>query len=116
MAIDGSLDALLLCGRIAPEFGKLIPLMATNGTIYVLTIDFSLSSVPSLALIDRGLSIKGSHVTSMPAMHEMIRFCVDKDVSAEMQRYPFTTKGVNNALKALKEGSIRYKAVLCTDL
>lgn len=90
--------------------------MATHSTIFVLTIDFTPSSISSLGLIDRGLSIKGSHVASLPAMREMFDFCTERGVVAEMERFPFTIQGVGDAFQALEGGRVRYKAVVCREV
>ena len=85
--------------------------MATHGTIYCLTVDLRPSLVPLLALSDNGIRIQGSFVASRKGVRDMLSFCAERNLNAEIEQYPLNSLGLQNAMGALQNGQVRYKCV-----
>lgn len=85
--------------------------MATHGTIYFLTVDLKPSLVPLLALSDNGLRIQGTFVASRKGVRDMLNFCAERNIHPEIEQYPLNAEGIENAMKAMQNGKVRYKCV-----
>lgn len=90
-------------------------MMATHGTIYPLTVNFTPEPVPLLALIDNGLRIQGSFIASPQSMKEMLEFCARENVKPAIEKHKLSSDGIQDAAKAVQMGTARYKCVLSKD-
>lgn len=108
-------DHLLLCSSASEDFGILMGLVATHGTIYPLTVSLEPVPVPLLAMIDNGIRIQGSLTAPSESISELLEFCAVKNIFPTVQTHPMNPIGVENAFRALKQGKLRYKAVLKRD-
>ncbi|KAK9365298.1 GroES-like protein [Lipomyces kononenkoae] len=106
------LNHLLLCGSAKVDYDPLITLMAANGTIYPLTVDSSPSSIVLLRLIRKGAAIRGSNVASTKGIRKLLQFCARHDITPQIEQYPLNEDGIQTAMQALREGKVRYRAVL----
>lgn len=86
--------------------------MDTKGTIYPMTVSLAETPVPFLALNDRGVRIQGSLVASRQNIRELIEFCNRKKISPTIMKFPMTPDGIENAMQKLRNGEIKYRAVL----
>lgn len=126
---------MLLCGSAQPDFkryvksesqdqekiensrgliglSRIIDLTATAGRIYALIVSFDTSAVPMMGLLARGISIQGSAGAPRAEIQKMLEFAVRNDVKPTIMKWPLTTKGVEEAMQALREGKMRYRGVL----
>ncbi|PNP39721.1 hypothetical protein TGAMA5MH_08392 [Trichoderma gamsii] len=103
---------MLLCGSAQPDFKRIIDLTATAGRIYALIVSFDTSAVPMMGLLVRGISIQGSAGAPRAEIQKMLEFAVRNDVKPTIMKWPLTTKGVEEAMQALREGKMRYRGVL----
>ncbi|PGH12086.1 hypothetical protein AJ79_04485 [Helicocarpus griseus UAMH5409] len=106
------LKYLLLCGSGKVDFESLIPLMAAQGSIFPLTVSHEPSSVLLLALLLKGIRIQGSLVSSRRSMHQLLQFCAAKNIKPTTMQFPLTIDGAEDAMQRLRDGKIRYRAVL----
>ncbi|KAJ5199795.1 alcohol dehydrogenase, partial [Penicillium cf. griseofulvum] len=106
------LKHLLLCGSHLGDLGSLISLMDTKGTIYPLTASLTETPVPFLPMTLRGVRIQGSSVASRQDIRELIEFCNRKRVKPTIMKFPMTLNGIEEAMQKLRDGEIRYRAVL----
>jgi D-arabinose 1-dehydrogenase-like Zn-dependent alcohol dehydrogenase len=91
---------------------SIIPLMEIHGSIYPLTLEFSPSSIPSFPMIAKGLRVQGSMVASRHSLRGLLQFAAEKQVVPSTMKFPLTCDGVENAMKTLREGRMRYRGVL----
>ncbi|KAF2011990.1 alcohol dehydrogenase [Aaosphaeria arxii CBS 175.79] len=103
---------LLLCGSTVVNYASLIPLMDTYGSIYPLTVAFEPAPVPMLDLVWKGVRIQGSLVASRQTIKDLLEFAARKDIKPTIVTYPLTIEGISTAMKALRNGAVRYRAVL----
>jgi D-arabinose 1-dehydrogenase-like Zn-dependent alcohol dehydrogenase len=89
--------------------------MLPGGTIYPLTVDFGKTPVTMLKLLVSGLSIQGSAIASRREIRRMLKFCVQHDIKPTIMTWPMNQKGVEEALKTLNEGKMRYRGVLVAE-
>ncbi|PGH02201.1 hypothetical protein GX51_04775 [Blastomyces parvus] len=106
------LKHLLLCGNANIDYSSLLPLMDTQGTIYPITVDFNPSSIPLFPVLHSGIRIQGSLVASRRCMQELLRFCAAQGIKPTTMQFPLTRAGAEEAMAKLREGKIRYRAVL----
>ena len=86
--------------------------MDTHGAIYPLTVAFEPAPVPMLELVFKGVKIQGSLVASRDSMRSLLEFAARKNIKPTIMTYPFTLKGVESAMQDLRDGKVRYRAVL----
>lgn len=90
--------------------------MDTNGSIYPLTVAFEPSPIPLLELVWKGVNVKGSLVASRHSIRSLLEFAARKDVKPTIVTFPFTAAGIEEAMQRLREGKVRYRAVLVRDM
>ncbi|KAF9887313.1 hypothetical protein FE257_010308 [Aspergillus nanangensis] len=108
------IDHLLLCSSAVEDYGTLMPLMATHGTIYPLTVSLDATPVPLLAMLDNGISIQGSLTGSRDSIAKLLGFSAKHGIVPTTECFPLNQSGVQSAFHALTKGGVRYKAVLMT--
>ncbi|KAJ5356011.1 alcohol dehydrogenase [Penicillium concentricum] len=110
------LKHLLLCGSYLGDLASLIRLMDTNGTIYPMTATLTETLVPFLPMNSRGIRIQGTRVASRQDLRELIEFCNRKKIKPTIVKFPMTPDGIKEAMQKLKNGEIKYRAVLVREL
>ncbi|CAI7597203.1 unnamed protein product [Penicillium glandicola] len=106
------LKHMLLCGSHLGDQASLIQLMDTKGTIYPLTVSLKETPVPFLPMNLRGVRIQGSLVSSRQDLRELLEFCNRKEITPTIVKFPMTPDGIQEAMQKLKDGDIKYRAVL----
>jgi len=106
---------LLLCGSAQPDFSRVLSLTAAGGKIYALTISFDASSVPMLPLLVNGISIQGSAGAPRAQIRKMLDFAVFHGIKPTIMTWPLNTQGVEDAMRTLREGKMRYRGVLVAE-
>lgn len=94
---------------------RIIQLTATAGRIYALIVSFDIFGVPMMDLLVRGISIQGSAGAPRAEIQKLLKFAVRNDVKPTIMKWPLTTKGVEEAMQALREGKMRYRGVLVAE-
>ena len=89
--------------------------MAANGAVYPLTISFGAEPIPMLSLIINGRRIQGSAGAPRAELRKMLQFCVDHDIKPTIMTWPLNEKGVEDAMRTLREGRMRYRGVLVVE-
>lgn len=86
--------------------------MAAGGVIYPLTISFDASPVPMLQMVISGLRIQGSPGAYRSEIRRMLQFAVQHDIHPTIVTWPMNKQGVEDSMKTLREGKMRYRGVL----
>ncbi|KAI0536529.1 hypothetical protein GGR58DRAFT_503166 [Xylaria digitata] len=71
----------------------------------------SLKILPFLDLVMSAIEIQGSLPAPREILREMLRFAAFHRVSPIIEIFPFNETGIDDAMKALRDGKIRYRAV-----
>ncbi|ODM24002.1 hypothetical protein SI65_01592 [Aspergillus cristatus] len=94
------------------EMKSLLTLMDTPSNIYPLTATFELSKIPTLELRFKGIRIQGSLVASRNSIRTLLDFATKKNIAPTVRTFPLTVAGIEEAMKILREGKMRYRGVL----
>lgn len=86
-------------------------LMAMGGNIVPLTVDFEATPIPLAPTIFQGINILGVKVCNRVEYVDMFHFAARHNIRPTIERYPMTASGLNDAIKALQEGRVHYRAV-----
>jgi D-arabinose 1-dehydrogenase-like Zn-dependent alcohol dehydrogenase len=119
---------LLLCGSANVDYSRyvhrtntwfvitnkrsLVPLVDTDGVIYPLTAALESTPVPLTSLSLKGIRVQGSLVGSRDSLRKLLDFAARKNIKPTIMTYPLNEEGIEKALHDLKEGKVRYRAVL----
>jgi D-arabinose 1-dehydrogenase-like Zn-dependent alcohol dehydrogenase len=90
--------------------------MDTNSTVYPLTVTFEHPQIPILSMNIQGISIQGSFVASRQTIRELLEFASRKNIKPIIEKFPLSTDGIEQAMQKLRDGDIRYRAVLVRGL
>lgn len=94
---------------------SIFPLMNVHGSIYLLTVQFTPLTIPPTPLVLNGIRIQGSLVASRQGLRNLVKFAAEKKITPTTMKFPLTRDGVENAMQTLREGRMRYRAVLVRD-
>lgn len=86
--------------------------MDTHGSIYPLTVAFEPVPIPLLDLVWKGVKIQGSLVASRHSIRTLLDFAARKNIKPTIMTFPLDACGIETAMQQLREGQIRYRAVL----
>ncbi|KAF5023625.1 hypothetical protein F66182_4327 [Fusarium sp. NRRL 66182] len=103
---------LLLCGSSNVDYSSLVPLVDIDGSIYPLTASLEASPIPLTELSLKGIRVQGSLVGSRDSLRKLLEFAARKNIKPTIMKYPMTEQGIEAAMHDLKEGKVRYRAVL----
>ncbi|KAJ6498886.1 putative NADP-dependent alcohol dehydrogenase C 2 [Mycena sanguinolenta] len=106
------LDHLLVTTSFLPDWKPFLGVMKPKGTIYPLTVDSRDLIMPSLSVIGVGLRIQGSVTAPRSVQNRMLEFAARHHVAPVIERFPLTRSGVEEGMRRLREGKIRYRGVL----
>jgi D-arabinose 1-dehydrogenase-like Zn-dependent alcohol dehydrogenase len=59
--------------------------------------------------------VQGGIVASRQVHREMLEFAAFHGIKPMVVRYPMSLEGINDAMKTLEEGKMRYRGVLSTE-
>jgi D-arabinose 1-dehydrogenase-like Zn-dependent alcohol dehydrogenase len=94
---------------------SITPLLDTHGSIYPLAVALEPIPISMLDLVWRGARVQGSLVASRDTICSLIEFAARKNITPTVVTYPLTLEGVEKAMQDLRNGKVRYRAVLCRD-
>lgn len=83
-----------------------------DGTIYPLTAALESTPVPLTELSIKGIRIQGSLVGSRDSVRKLLEFAARKNITPTIMTYSLNEDGIEKALHDLKDGKVRYRAVL----
>ncbi|KAJ7617224.1 putative NADP-dependent alcohol dehydrogenase C 2 [Roridomyces roridus] len=106
------LDFLIVTTSFLPNWQPYLDAMKPRGTIFPLTISFDNLSIPTLALVPRGINLQGSAVASRSVQKRMLEFAARHKVEPIVELFPLTKGGVEEGMQRLRDGKVRYRAVL----
>jgi D-arabinose 1-dehydrogenase-like Zn-dependent alcohol dehydrogenase len=68
--------------------------------------------IPLTELGLKGIRVQGSLVGSRDSIRKLLKFAAKKNIKPTIMKYPLTEQGIETAMHDLKEGKVRYRAVL----
>lgn len=128
--IGAPLDALLVCtsahigkknqrcyskmpiANKFPDWSLYMSILAPGAIIFPLSIESGDLVVPYMPLLLSGLRIQGSIVANRATHNRMLEFAARHQIKPLVNKYPMSVQGLEDAMKALNEGKMRYRGVL----
>ena len=86
--------------------------MASDGTIYPLTVSSEATPIHLHDLVQKGIRIQGSCVAARPSIRRMLNFAAMHGVKPVIMEWQMNERGIEDAMEALRTGKIRYRGVL----
>jgi D-arabinose 1-dehydrogenase-like Zn-dependent alcohol dehydrogenase len=106
------LDHLLVTSAQQPNWEAIFPIMASDGTIYALTVDMAEMKFPYLLLVMKALRIQGSLPAARGSQREMLQFAARHLIKPTVMTFPLNRNGIEEAMETLRQGRMRYRGVL----
>jgi D-arabinose 1-dehydrogenase-like Zn-dependent alcohol dehydrogenase len=94
---------------------RYLELLNPFGKVYPLEIDFSDMNIPFQPFLFKELRIIGECSKTAKEMDATLKFAADNGIKPILQKFPFTEDGANDAIKALKNGTIKYRGVIVVE-
>ncbi|KAF7376516.1 NAD(P)-dependent alcohol dehydrogenase protein [Mycena sanguinolenta] len=106
------LDHLMVTMSSLPDWKPFLPIMKPKASIYAITIDLGNIVLPSLSVVSKGLRFQGSVGVARSVYERMFEFAVRNRVLPVIETFPLTRRGVEEGMRWLREGKMRYRGVL----
>ncbi|GAB0137011.1 hypothetical protein EsDP_00005294 [Epichloe bromicola] len=105
-------DVLMITSSVMPDLSTYYPVLAKRAKVYPLTLSFEPLELSVTALLMGSFQIIGSIVASVGSHRAMLEFAAKHKVKPQIEKFPLTQAGVTDAMDKLKDGNMRYRAVL----
>nr|GAT58590.1 NAD(P)-dependent alcohol dehydrogenase protein [Mycena chlorophos] len=106
------LDHLIVTTNSLADWKPYLGIMKPKSTIYPLTIDNSDLRVPMMPLVLNGVKIQMSVIASRRNIKRMLEFAARHKIEPVIEKFKLDKKGVEEGMQKLREGRVRYRAVL----
>lgn len=106
------LDALLITASVPLEWDLYMPIIEPEAIIFPLTIDFGEFEIPRMPFVGGGMRIQGTVIAGRYEQRKMLQFAARKGVKPMVNKFKFDKQGIEEAMKTLEEGHMRYRGVL----
>ncbi|KAJ7272095.1 chaperonin 10-like protein [Mycena haematopus] len=106
------LDHLMVTTSFLPDWKPFLSVMKPKSTIYPLTISFNDLVIPTMSIVLAGINIQGTTVAARSVHRRMLDFAARNHIAPVVEQFPLTRSGAEEGMRRLREGKIRYRAVL----
>ncbi|KAL4879861.1 chaperonin 10-like protein [Aspergillus karnatakaensis] len=115
LKVSHKLDHLIITTSSLPDWELYLSVLDSRATISPLTVSDKPFTFPYMDLVTRGLRVQGGIVASRQVHRQMLEFAAFHGVKPMVVRYPMSKEGIQDAIKTLEEGKMRYRGVLSTE-
>ena len=112
-AIAGQLDLVIVTANAPLDWDAIIATLGPKGRLHLVGAVLEPIPVQAFSLILGQKEISGSPTGSPTAIARMLDFCARHGIEPVVEMFPMSQ--VNEALDRLREGKVRYRAVLKND-
>lgn len=112
-AIAGQLDLVIVTANASLDWDALIATLAPKGRLHLVGAVLEPIPVQAFSLIMGQKQVSGSPTGSPTAISRMLDFCARHGIEPMVEMFPMSR--VNDALDRLRQGKVRYRAVLKND-
>jgi len=110
--LANTFDLIINTVSATMDWGKLLSLLKTDGTMVVVGAPEGNVSLNAFALIPGRRSLAGSMIGSIAETQEMLDFCAEHGVTPDVE--VIAAKDVNDAYKRVVKSDVRYRFVIDT--
>jgi uncharacterized zinc-type alcohol dehydrogenase-like protein len=111
-SLSNHFDFILNTVSAQHEYGTYLNLLRTNGTMIVVGVPPTPSSVPAFQLIAKRRSIIGSLIGGIKETQEMLDFCAEHNIASDVE--VIKIQDINEAYERMLKGDVRYRFVIDT--
>lgn len=112
-AIAGQLDLVIITANASLDWNAIIATLGPKGRMHFVGAVLEPIPVQAFSLIMAQKEISGSPTGSPTAIARMLDFCARHGIEPVVEMFPMSD--INKALDRLREGKVRYRAVLKND-
>jgi uncharacterized zinc-type alcohol dehydrogenase-like protein len=105
-----SFDFILNTVSAQHDYGSLLSLLKTNGTMVVVGIPPNPVPVSAFSLIGGRRSLAGSLIGGIQETQEMLDYCAEKNITSDVE--VIAMKDINTAYERMIKGDVRYRFVI----
>lgn len=115
LKVPKPIDNLIVTTSSQPDWHLYLSVMAPGGVISPLSVDSNDLKIPYMPLLVTGLRIQGGIVSARQIHREMLEFAAQHGIKPVKMTFPLTLAGVNESMKTLADGKMRYRGVLVAE-
>ncbi|KAJ5334132.1 hypothetical protein MYU51_004579 [Penicillium brevicompactum] len=112
LKVKAPIDNLIVTTSSQPDWQLYLQIMSPNGVISPLSVDSNDLKIPYMPVLVNGLRIQGGIVSSRQVHRDMLEFAAFHKIKPVKMTFPLTLQGVQDSLKTLEDGKMRYRGVL----
>ena len=112
---QSKVDHLLVTTSANPDWNLFLSVLNFQATIYPLTISQGNFEIPHLPMVANGLKVQGSVVSPRADHKRMLDFAAHHGIKPTVQKFSMSEAGIEEAMKALNDGKMRYRGVLVAE-
>ncbi|PYH81130.1 Zn-dependent alcohol dehydrogenase [Aspergillus uvarum CBS 121591] len=112
LKIGKPLNHLIVSTSSQPDWNLYTSVLAPGAVISPLSVDSAEFKFPYMTLLSSGLRVQGGIVSARQVHRDMLAFAALHGIKPIKMTFPLTQEGVQEALKTLDEGKMRYRGVL----
>ncbi|KAI9663011.1 MAG: hypothetical protein M1821_008058 [Bathelium mastoideum] len=103
---------LIICASFQVPWDLYLPILYKPGSVYPLTLAFDDLKIPYAPWLLGGVRVQASIVAPPAGMRRMLEFASFHNIEATTEHYRLDVEGLEQAMQKLRDGKVRYKAVL----
>jgi len=108
--LQNHFDFILNTVSAQHEYATYLDLLKTNGTMIVVGVPPTPSTVPAFNLIMKRRSIMGSLIGGIKETQEMLDYCAEHNIVSDVE--VIDVKNINEAYERILKGDVRYRFVI----
>lgn len=109
-SLRGKFDYILNTVSAPHEYGTYLDLLKTNGTMIIVGVPPTPSSVHAFSLIPNRKSILGSMIGGIPETQEMLDFCAEHNIVSDVEVIDINY--INEAYDRVLKSDVKYRFVI----
>ena len=109
-SLNNHFDFILNTVSAQHEYSTYLNLLRTNGTMIVVGVPPTPSSVPAFNLIAKRRSIIGSLIGGIKETQEMLDYCAEHQIVSDVE--VIAVQDINEAYERMIKGDVRYRFVI----
>ncbi|KAF7166990.1 hypothetical protein CNMCM5623_000478 [Aspergillus felis] len=115
LKVSKPLNNLLITTSAQPDWKLYLNVLAPGAVISPLSVDQEDLKIPYMPLLGNGIRIQGSIVAARQLHRDMLEFAAHHRIKPIAMTYPMSVEGIQDCLKTLEDGKMRYRGVLIAD-
>jgi D-arabinose 1-dehydrogenase-like Zn-dependent alcohol dehydrogenase len=118
LKVARKIDKLLVCTNTHLPWDIFTPILVGRATVFPLQIPADMSSklsLPHMSFLMKSINVVYSTNGRHDAYDKLLAFAALHGIKPISEKFPMTREGIEEALKKLEEGRMRYRGVLIAE-